>query len=100
MKYYKKNSGDVFAFEQDGSQDHLIKPEMIEMTAAEVEAHKNPPVIPPTPAEQLAATDAGMIRMIEDLTDALVKKGVIRAADLTQPAQDKLNNRKALRAKL
>lgn len=55
---------------------------------------------PPTPAEQLAATDASTIRLIEDLTDVLIGKGIIAATDLPQAAQDKLNNRKALRAKL
>ena len=99
MKFYKKNK-DVFSFEQDGSQDHLVADEMVEMTAAEVEAHTNPPPVPPTPAEELAASDAGMIRIIEDLTETLIAKGVIAVADLPQFAQDKLNNRKALRVKL
>jgi hypothetical protein len=100
MKHYKNENNEVYAFELDGSQDELIKPDMVEMTPEEVEAHKNPPPIPPTPAQQLAASDADMIRLIEDLTNTLITKGLIVEADLPQAAQDKLNNRKALRAQL
>lgn len=38
MKYYKKQ-GEVWAFESDGSQDHLITEEFTEMTQAEIEDH-------------------------------------------------------------
>ena len=41
MKYYKQNN-EVYAYEPDGSQDHLIG-DKIAMTAKEVEAHINPP---------------------------------------------------------
>ena len=41
MKYYKQNN-EVFAYEEDGSQDHLIGDKVL-MTAEEVEAHINPP---------------------------------------------------------
>ena len=41
MKYYKLNN-EVFAYENDGSQDHLIG-NKVPMTADEVEAHINPP---------------------------------------------------------
>lgn len=51
MKYYKKNNGNVFAFEPDGSQDSFITADMVEMTTSEVDAHVNPT---PTP-EQLQA---------------------------------------------
>lgn len=44
MKYYKDNNGNVFAYELDGSQDHLIG-DKVAMTAEEVEAHLNPPVV-------------------------------------------------------
>ena len=44
MKYFKDtDTGEVFAFEEDGSQDHLIQPYMVEMTAEEVSEHLNPP---------------------------------------------------------
>jgi hypothetical protein len=38
MKYYKKQ-GEVWAFESDGSQDHLITEDFTEMTGAELEDH-------------------------------------------------------------
>ena len=41
MKYYKKNN-EVFAYELDGSQDHLIGDNVL-MTVEEVELHINPP---------------------------------------------------------
>ena len=41
MKYYKDINNVVFAYEYDGSQDHLIGDKIL-MTAEEVEAHINP----------------------------------------------------------
>ena len=41
MKYYKQNN-EVFAYEEDGSQDHLIGDKEL-MTPEEVELHINPP---------------------------------------------------------
>lgn len=41
MKYYKLNN-EVFAFEDDGSQDDLIGDDMVEMSATEVDQHINP----------------------------------------------------------
>lgn len=41
MKYYKLND-EVYAYEEDGSQDHLIGNKVL-MTAEEVELHINPP---------------------------------------------------------
>lgn len=43
MKYYRdKNSKVVYAFELDGSQDDLITPDMVKMTANEIDRHVNP----------------------------------------------------------
>lgn len=41
MKYYKLDN-DVYAFELDGSQDDYIKPDMVMMTADEIDKHVNP----------------------------------------------------------
>lgn len=41
MKYYKKDN-EVFAFEDDGSQDYCIKEDMVRMTDDEVDRHINP----------------------------------------------------------
>ena len=43
MKYYKLNNK-VFAFESDGSQNHLITEDMIKMTESEINNHLNPPI--------------------------------------------------------
>jgi len=50
--------------------------------------------------EELAASDAKMSRVIEDVVDLLVARGVFARADLPQSAQDKLATRSALRVKL
>jgi hypothetical protein len=41
MKYYQKNN-EVFAYELDGSQDHLIG-DKVELPVEEIESHLNPP---------------------------------------------------------
>ena len=41
MKYFKYEN-DVYAFELDGSQDHLISDQHIPMTADEIDRHINP----------------------------------------------------------
>lgn len=42
MKFYKDINNEVFAYEEDGSQDHLIGDKVL-MTIEEVELHINPP---------------------------------------------------------
>ena len=41
MKYYKKDN-EVYAFEDDGSQDEYITEDMVRMTSSEVDKHLNP----------------------------------------------------------
>ena len=41
MKYYKKDN-EVFAFENDGSQDDYITEDMVKMTIEEIDRHANP----------------------------------------------------------
>jgi len=50
MKHYKNEKGEVFAFESDGSQDHLISSSMVKMTPEEVELK---PVIIKTIQQQI-----------------------------------------------
>ncbi|MGP5893650.1 hypothetical protein ACTXY8_22690 [Pseudomonas aeruginosa] len=54
MKYFKSENGEVYAYEADGSQDEYIKPGLVSMTEAEVQAHLNPP-IPSLTREQIEA---------------------------------------------
>ena len=38
MKHYKDNQGNVYAYAADGSQDHLIRPDLILIQASEVQS--------------------------------------------------------------
>lgn len=53
----------------------------------------------PTPGE-FAALDADLIRVLEDLVDVLIQRGVIRVTDLPQEAQSKLFTRKHFRDRM
>lgn len=56
FKYYKDaKTGDVYAYEGDGSQDEYIKPDLVAMTDAEIHAHLNPA---PTAETRRAERDA------------------------------------------
>lgn len=48
----------------------------------------------------LAASDLGLVRVLEDLIDLLIESSVIRFTDLPQPAQAKLLERRSARASL
>lgn len=47
--------------------------------------------------DRFVTSDLQFIRVIEDVIETLIKKGVITLADLPRPAQDKLMERRALR---
>jgi len=49
---------------------------------------------------ELAATDHGIPKVVEDLIEALITKGVISMSDLSVEAIDKINNRKTLRSQI
>ncbi len=51
----------------------------------------------PRAATDLAGTDLGLIRVIEDLIDTLMDKNVLRFTDLPEAAQHKLTQRRSLR---
>ena len=44
MKKYKNANNDIYAFEEDGSQDHLIADEMVAITDVEADTIINPPL--------------------------------------------------------
>lgn len=57
MKYYRNvETGGVYAFAADGSEDDFIFDGLVPMTAAEVEAHTNPAPAPKT-SEQIEAAE-------------------------------------------
>jgi len=47
-----------------------------------------------------ATLDVAFIRVLEDLIDTLIEKGVLRLTDLPEEAQQKLSERKGLRRRL
>ena len=51
-------------------------------------------------AELLSLTDTGIIRVLEDLVDLLIRKNVILFTDLPEQAQKKIRERKMLREKI
>lgn len=70
MKYFRDESGEIFAYEEDGSQDEFIgnkKP----ITQEEVEKILNPP---PTQEEIIAAADAEKNRLTDDANDYINSK--------------------------
>lgn len=40
MKYYKSPTNEIFAYELDGSQDHLIPANFIQLTQEEIDARE------------------------------------------------------------
>lgn len=72
MKYYKHpTTGEVYAYEADGSQDEFILPSLVQMTDGEVQAHLNPPGAPSliptlTPRQiRFVLTNAGLREQVE-----------------------------------
>lgn len=75
MKYYKNQNGQVYAFEADGSQDYLIKPEYALMTSEEVEQHLAPELKPVEVVEmaqaRLALLNAGHLAKVDPIIEAM-----------------------------
>lgn len=51
-------------------------------------------------AQALSQTDIGLARVLEDLIDALINRGLLHFTDLPEPAQAKLLERRETRAHL
>ena len=56
--------------------------------------------ISPNGTNDLARTDLGLIRVVEDLIETLMDKNVLRFTDLPEAAQQKLVARRSLRRSL
>ena len=54
----------------------------------------------PVPPNSLSQTDIGLARVLEDLIDVLITRGLIQFTDLPQAAQAKLLERRQTRATL
>ena len=77
MKYYKENN-EVFAYEDDGSQDYLIGDKVL-MTAEEIELHINPPK---TEAQIQAEFRAERNKLINQ-ADIIINKALDNNQDVT-----------------
>ncbi|MEM9255860.1 MAG: tryptophan synthase subunit beta like protein [Pseudomonadota bacterium] len=53
-----------------------------------------------TEQSQLDATDQDLVRVLEDVVDLLIAKGVILFTELPESAQEKIINRQRLRSQL
>ena len=51
-------------------------------------------------SQLLSQTDAGLARVLEDLIDVLINRGLIQFTDLPEPAQAKLLDRRQTRASM
>ncbi len=54
----------------------------------------------PDKTDALSQTDTSLVRVLEDLIDVLITRGVIQFTDLPEPAQAKLLERRETRASL
>ncbi len=54
----------------------------------------------PEKIDALSQTDTSLVRVLEDLIDVLITRGVIQFTDLPEPAQAKLLERRETRASL
>lgn len=72
--------------------------------AAQAEADTGPAISEPAVTDEvrdrLYASDLELIRVLEDLIDVLIGKGVIVLTDLPEAAQSKLAERRKLRSRL
>lgn len=91
MKYFKDQAGKAWAFEPDGSQDHLITDAMIPMSEAEVLSHRNP-------APDPAALAAAELRAQEAKITTIMLAEAIVSGD-TEPLRAALQKVKDLKGK-
>lgn len=92
MRYYKKGS-EVFAFEDDGSQDDYITEDMVRMTTSEVDKHLNPKKY--MSDEQLSDI---YIKSLKPLTRRQFKL-VLLENDLTSKVEQAIDNIQDLKEK-
>lgn len=93
FKYYKDENNQVYAFEADGSQDHIIPVDFIPMTPEEVDLHINPPLTQEQIQAQanaearayLSSTDWYVVRFAE--TGVAIPQDIL---DARQAARDSI----------
>ena len=95
MPYVKRNeSGEIIAISQqpaEGFEDQ-VSPDSPELTAfLQSMGHAD---------SQLSATDQDFVRVLEDVVELLIDKGVILFTDLPDSAQEKIMRRQKLRSEM
>lgn len=97
MKHFKDSNGDVLAFEDDGSQDHLIPEDAVALTSEEFNDLVNPP---PTDGEKVAVYRAAVGRHIDKQAQAFGFDSIVTAVTYADEPADPLNQSygQALRA--
>ncbi|WP_447553460.1 tryptophan synthase subunit beta like protein [Vreelandella sp. EE22] len=94
MFYIKRNeAGDITLLSKEATS------ETVEQVAAD-----DPEVLAfladqPGASAQFLASDLAFVRVVEDLMEVLLDKGVISFTDLPEAAQNKVMQRKSLRSK-
>jgi hypothetical protein len=76
MKFFKDLANRIYAYEEDGSQDHIIPKEYIAITKEEAKAIYDPP---PSPEQQAASA-----KMKQYVQDVLVAKEDPKLKELVQ----------------
>ena len=90
MPFVQRDStGTVVALFADAGPDH---PEHLPAG--------HPDLAPLTGPDEFTRLDADLIRVIEDVVDVLIHRGLLRLTDLPADAQRKLLTRKGARARL
>lgn len=75
--YFKHpDTGEVFAYETEAERQSFGAPELVAMTAAEIEAHRNPP---PDPSQLQAAFVAAIQRRLDDFARTRNYDGILSA---------------------
>jgi hypothetical protein len=80
MKHYRDANNIVYAFEGNGSQDYLIKPDMVLLGDAELLSFINPP---PTTAQLAAQAEADAIKALRVETKANAAFDALKSADFS-----------------
>ena len=95
MPFVKRNeSGDIVAVSQEAGPGFIeeLPNSNKEIQAFGIQLRSNP--------ESIETTDQDFIRVLEDVVQLLIEKGVIIFTELPQSAQDKISLRQRLRTKL
>jgi hypothetical protein len=98
MKHYKNNKNEVYAFESDGSQDHIIGADLVPVTDAELADLRKPTLEQIAEAERAAAL--AELALIDAASVRSLREYVASKADAPKILKDKEAAAVIARAKL